>query len=36
MEKTCFLEPNDTVDSVYSRFMNPESTKLLVESVDLI
>lgn len=36
MKKSCFVEPNDTVDSLYSRFMFPEGIKALVESVQLI
>lgn len=36
MKKSCFVEPNDTVDSLYSRFMFPEGIKALVESVELI
>lgn len=36
MKKSCFVEPNDTVDSLYSRFMFPEGIKALEESVHLI
>ena len=36
MKKSCFVRPNDTVDSLYSRFMFPEGIKALEESVALI
>lgn len=36
MKKSCFVEPNDTVDSLYSRFLFPEGVKGLAESVSLI
>ena len=36
MKKSCYVEPNDTVDSLYSRFMYPEGIKALEESVRLI
>lgn len=36
MKRKCFVEPNDTVESLYSRFLFPEGIKALVESVNLI
>lgn len=36
MKKSCFVEPDDTVDSLYSRFLFPEGVKGLAESVGLI
>lgn len=36
MKKSCFVKKDDTVDSLYSRFMFPEGINSLVESVSLI
>jgi len=36
MKRACFVKPNDTVDTLYSRFMYPEGIKALEESVRLI
>uniref|UniRef100_A0A6G1SL03 10-formyltetrahydrofolate dehydrogenase n=1 Tax=Aceria tosichella TaxID=561515 RepID=A0A6G1SL03_9ACAR len=36
MRRACTVLPNDTVDSLYSRFLYPEGIKALEESVNLI
>lgn len=36
LKKSCFVEPNDTVDSLYSRFLFPEGIQGLLEAVELI
>lgn len=36
MKRSCYIEPNDTVDSLYRRFLFPEGIKALVESVELV
>lgn len=36
MKRACWVEPNDTVDSLYSRFLFPAGVEALVESVELI
>lgn len=36
LKRACYVEPNDTVDSLYSRFLYPEGIKGLLEAVDLI
>lgn len=36
MKRSCYVQPNDTVDSIYSRFMFPEGLKALAESVELV
>lgn len=36
LKRSCYVTPNDTVDSLYSRFLFPEGIKGLVEAVDLI
>lgn len=36
MKRACYVEPNDTVDSLYRRFLFPEGLRGLVESVELI
>lgn len=36
MKRSCFVQPNDTVDSLYTRFLFPAGLDGLVESVELI
>uniref|UniRef100_A0A8C7T0S8 formyltetrahydrofolate dehydrogenase n=1 Tax=Oncorhynchus mykiss TaxID=8022 RepID=A0A8C7T0S8_ONCMY len=36
LQRECSVEPNDTVDSLYNRFLFPEGIKAMVESVQLI
>ncbi|XP_023668374.2 mitochondrial 10-formyltetrahydrofolate dehydrogenase [Paramormyrops kingsleyae] len=36
LQKECPVEPNDTVDSLYNRFLFPEGIKTMVEAVQLI
>ncbi|XP_070977159.1 mitochondrial 10-formyltetrahydrofolate dehydrogenase-like [Oncorhynchus clarkii lewisi] len=36
LQRVCPVEPNDTVDSLYNRFLFPEGIKAMVESVQLI
>lgn len=36
LQRACAVEPNDTVDSLYNRFLFPEGIKAMVESVQLI
>ncbi|XP_076023577.1 mitochondrial 10-formyltetrahydrofolate dehydrogenase-like [Genypterus blacodes] len=36
LQRECAVEPNDTVDSIYNRFLFPEGIKAMVESVQLI
>uniref|UniRef100_A0A6Q2Y1K5 10-formyltetrahydrofolate dehydrogenase n=1 Tax=Esox lucius TaxID=8010 RepID=A0A6Q2Y1K5_ESOLU len=36
LQRECPVEPNDTVDSLYNRFLFPEGIKAMVESVQLI
>uniref|UniRef100_A0A8C5FM67 10-formyltetrahydrofolate dehydrogenase n=1 Tax=Gadus morhua TaxID=8049 RepID=A0A8C5FM67_GADMO len=36
LQRSCSVEPNDTVDSLYNRFLFPEGIKAMVESVQLI
>ncbi|CAJ1055668.1 mitochondrial 10-formyltetrahydrofolate dehydrogenase [Xyrichtys novacula] len=36
LQRECAVEPNDTVDSLYNRFLFPEGIKAMVESVQLI
>lgn len=36
IQKGCDVAPNDTVDSLYNRFLYPEGIKSMVEAVDLI
>ncbi|XP_042566059.1 mitochondrial 10-formyltetrahydrofolate dehydrogenase isoform X2 [Clupea harengus] len=36
LQKECDVEANDTVDSIYNRFLYPEGIKAMVESVNLI
>ncbi|XP_058482003.1 mitochondrial 10-formyltetrahydrofolate dehydrogenase [Solea solea] len=36
LQKDCAVEPNDTVDTLYNRFLFPEGIKAMVESVQLI
>uniref|UniRef100_A0A668AEF5 10-formyltetrahydrofolate dehydrogenase n=1 Tax=Myripristis murdjan TaxID=586833 RepID=A0A668AEF5_9TELE len=36
LQRECDVEPNDTVDTLYNRFLFPEGIKAMVESVQLI
>ncbi|XP_054480244.1 mitochondrial 10-formyltetrahydrofolate dehydrogenase [Anoplopoma fimbria] len=36
LQRECAVEPNDTVDTIYNRFLFPEGIKAMVESVQLI
>jgi len=36
LQKSCDVEPNDTVDTIYNRFLFPEGIKAMVESVQMI
>nr|DBA31003.1 TPA: hypothetical protein GDO54_006918 [Pyxicephalus adspersus] len=36
LQRVCDVEPNDTVDSLYNRFLFPEGIKAMVEAVQLI
>ncbi|XP_072309496.1 mitochondrial 10-formyltetrahydrofolate dehydrogenase [Eucyclogobius newberryi] len=36
LQRECPVEPNDTVDTLYNRFLFPEGIKAMVESVQLI
>uniref|UniRef100_H0WQT0 10-formyltetrahydrofolate dehydrogenase n=1 Tax=Otolemur garnettii TaxID=30611 RepID=H0WQT0_OTOGA len=36
LQKSCDVQPNDTVDSLYNRFLFPEGIKAMVEAVQLI
>ncbi|XP_030176289.1 mitochondrial 10-formyltetrahydrofolate dehydrogenase isoform X2 [Lynx canadensis] len=36
LQKSCDVEPNDTVDALYNRFLFPEGIKAMVEAVQLI
>ncbi|XP_046878621.1 mitochondrial 10-formyltetrahydrofolate dehydrogenase [Hypomesus transpacificus] len=36
LQRACVVEPNDTVDTLYNRFLFPEGIKTMVESVQLI
>lgn len=36
MKRACFVEPNDTVDSLYSRFLFPEGVRCLAECIELV
>ncbi|XP_035002751.1 mitochondrial 10-formyltetrahydrofolate dehydrogenase [Hippoglossus stenolepis] len=36
LQKECAVEPNDTVDTLYNRFLYPDGIKAMVESVQLI
>ncbi|XP_069012416.1 mitochondrial 10-formyltetrahydrofolate dehydrogenase [Embiotoca jacksoni] len=36
LQKECSVEPNDTVDSLYNRFLFPEGISAMVEAVQLI
>jgi len=36
MKRSCFVQPNDTVDSLYTRFLFPAGVQGLVESVELV
>lgn len=36
LQKVCDVEPNDTVDSLYNRFLFPDGVKAMVEAVQLI
>ncbi|XP_063073201.1 mitochondrial 10-formyltetrahydrofolate dehydrogenase [Engraulis encrasicolus] len=36
LQRECPVEPNDTVDTIYNRFLYPEGIKAMVEAVNLI
>ncbi|KAL4665571.1 hypothetical protein H8957_012237 [Semnopithecus entellus] len=36
LQRSCDVEPNDTVDALYNRFLFPEGIKAMVEAVQLI
>lgn len=36
LQKSCKVEPNDTVDSLYNNFLYPEGIKAMGEAVDLV
>ncbi|XP_037834619.1 mitochondrial 10-formyltetrahydrofolate dehydrogenase isoform X1 [Kryptolebias marmoratus] len=36
LQRECAVEPNDTVDTLYNRFLFPEGIKAMVEAVQLI
>ncbi|EFB13461.1 hypothetical protein PANDA_003522, partial [Ailuropoda melanoleuca] len=36
LQRSCDIEPNDTVDALYNRFLFPEGIKAMVEAVQLI
>uniref|UniRef100_A0A3B5KUL9 10-formyltetrahydrofolate dehydrogenase n=2 Tax=Xiphophorus couchianus TaxID=32473 RepID=A0A3B5KUL9_9TELE len=36
LQRECSVEPNDTVDTLYNRFLFPEGIKAMVEAVQLI
>ncbi|XP_061662229.1 mitochondrial 10-formyltetrahydrofolate dehydrogenase-like isoform X2 [Syngnathoides biaculeatus] len=36
LQRECIVEPNDTVDTLYNRFLFPEGIKAMVESVQLV
>eukprot|EP00073_Rattus_norvegicus_P011093 NP_001178707.1 probable 10-formyltetrahydrofolate dehydrogenase ALDH1L2 [Rattus norvegicus] len=36
LQRSCDVKPNDTVDSLYNRFLFPEGIKAMVEAVQLI
>ncbi|XP_072598727.1 mitochondrial 10-formyltetrahydrofolate dehydrogenase isoform X2 [Vulpes vulpes] len=36
LQRSCDVEPNDTVDTLYNRFLFPEGIKAMVEAVQLI
>lgn len=36
LKRSCYVEPNDTVDSLYTRFLFPEGIRGLIEALDLI
>ncbi|XP_063228695.1 cytosolic 10-formyltetrahydrofolate dehydrogenase [Bacillus rossius redtenbacheri] len=36
LQRTCPVEPNDTVDSLYNRFLYPEGIKSMAEAVDMV
>ncbi|XP_076153215.1 mitochondrial 10-formyltetrahydrofolate dehydrogenase isoform X2 [Alosa pseudoharengus] len=36
LQRECNVEPNDTVDTLYNRFLYPEGIKAMVEAVNLI
>jgi formyltetrahydrofolate dehydrogenase len=36
MQRSCLVEPEDTVDTLYNRFLYPEGIKAMVESVQLV
>ncbi|GLH15904.1 Probable methylmalonate-semialdehyde dehydrogenase [acylating], mitochondrial [Gryllus bimaculatus] len=36
LQRSCPVEPNDTVDSLYNRFLYPEGIKAMAEAVNLV
>ncbi|XP_076756533.1 mitochondrial 10-formyltetrahydrofolate dehydrogenase [Xylocopa sonorina] len=36
LQKSCKVEPNDTLDSLYNNFLYPEGIKAMAEAVDLV
>lgn len=36
LQQACKVEPNDTVDSVYNRFLYPEGIKAMAEAVNMV
>lgn len=36
LQRSCKIEPNDTLDSLYSNFLYPEGIKAMAEAVDLV
>lgn len=36
MQRSCLVEPEDTIDTLYNRFLYPEGIKAMVESVQLV
>ncbi|XP_034945649.1 mitochondrial 10-formyltetrahydrofolate dehydrogenase isoform X2 [Chelonus insularis] len=36
LQKSCPVQPNDTLDSLYNNFLYPEGIKMMAEAVDLV
>ena len=36
LQKSCPVDPNDTLDSLYNRFLYPEGIKAMAEAVNLV
>lgn len=36
LQRSCPLEPNDTLDTIYNRFLYPEGVKAMGEAVHLV